>query len=42
MTPWLARQVLSTDKTGAHVQWLTRRKAFGRFATAFRKRDIFL
>lgn len=42
VTPWLARQVLSTDKTGAHVQWLTRRKAFGRFATAFRKRDIFL
>jgi NAD(P)-dependent dehydrogenase (short-subunit alcohol dehydrogenase family) len=41
VTPWLAAQVLATDKSGAHVQWLTRRKAFGRFATAFRKRDIF-
>ncbi len=41
VTPWLARQVLATDKTGAHVQWLTKRKAFLRFATAFRARDIF-
>ncbi len=41
VTPWLARQVLATNKTGAHVQWLTKRKAFGRFATAFRSRDIF-
>lgn len=41
VTPWLADQVLKTDKTGAHVQWLTKPKAFGRFATAFRKRDLF-
>ena len=41
VTPWLVEQVLRTDKTGAHVQWLTKRKAFARFATAFRKRDLF-
>jgi short-subunit dehydrogenase len=42
VTPWLADRVLATSKTGAHVQWLTRPKAFGRFATAaVRKRDIF-
>lgn len=41
VTPWLAEQVLRTDKTGAHVEWLTKRKAFVRFATAFRKRDLF-
>jgi NAD(P)-dependent dehydrogenase (short-subunit alcohol dehydrogenase family) len=41
VTPWLADQLLATDRTGAHVQWLTRRKAFFRFATAFRRRDLF-
>jgi NAD(P)-dependent dehydrogenase (short-subunit alcohol dehydrogenase family) len=42
VTPWLADRVLATHRTGAHVQWLTKPKAFGRFATAaFRKRDIF-
>jgi short-subunit dehydrogenase len=41
VTPWLVDRVLSTDRTGAHVQWLTKRKAFARFATAFRKRDLF-
>ena len=41
VTPWLAAQVLQTRKTGTHVQWLTRRKALLRFATAFRKRDLF-
>ena len=42
VTPWLADKVLATSRTGAHVQWLTRPKAFGRFATApIRKRDIF-
>ena len=42
VTPWLADRVLATSKTGAHVQWLTKPKAFGRFATAaVRKRDIF-
>lgn len=41
VTPWLADQVLKTNRTGAHVQWLTKPKAFARFATAFRKRDLF-
>ena len=41
VTPWLADRVLATDKSAAHVQWLTRRKAFARFATAFRSRDLF-
>ena len=41
VTPWLADQVLATNKTGAHVQWLTRGKAARRFAIAsFRKRDL--
>ncbi|WP_419841150.1 SDR family NAD(P)-dependent oxidoreductase [Candidatus Poriferisodalis sp.] len=42
VTPWLAEQVLAADKSGTHVAWLTRRRAFARFATApFRKRDLF-
>lgn len=42
VTPWLADQVLATDKSGARVAWLTRRKAGGRFMTAaFNKRDLF-
>jgi NAD(P)-dependent dehydrogenase (short-subunit alcohol dehydrogenase family) len=42
VTPWLADRVLATNRTGAHVQWLTKPKAFGRFATAaVRKRDVF-
>ncbi len=42
VTPWLADQMLATDKSGARVAWLTRRKAFGRFMTAaFRRRDLF-
>ena len=42
VTPWLADRVLATDRTGAHVQWLTKRKAFARFASApVRKRDLF-
>ena len=42
VTPWLAERLLAADKHGARVAWLTRPKAFGRFATAgFRKRDIF-
>jgi NAD(P)-dependent dehydrogenase (short-subunit alcohol dehydrogenase family) len=41
VTPWLVDRVLRTDRTGAHVQWLTRRKAFFRFATAFRRPDLF-
>jgi len=42
VTPWLADGVLATDKTGARVAWLTKRKAMGRFMTAgFKKRDLF-
>ena len=42
VTPWLADRVLATDRTGAHVQWLTKLKALGRFASApIRKRDLF-
>ena len=43
VTPWLADHILATDKSGARVVWLTRRKAFARFMTAaFRKRDLFV
>ena len=42
VTPWLAEQVLAADKPGTRIVWLTRRKAFARFAmAAFRKRDLF-
>ena len=42
VTPWLAQQVLATNKSGAKVAWLTTGKAFGRFMTAaFKKRDLF-
>ena len=42
VTPWLVDQVLATDRAGARVAWLTKPKAFGRFATAaFSKRDPF-
>ncbi len=42
VTPWLADHVLATDKSGARVAWLTRRKAGTRFMTAaFNKRDLF-
>lgn len=42
VTPWLAEQILAADKPGSHVAWLTRRKAFARFALSpFRKRDLF-
>lgn len=42
VTPWLADKVLATDRGGARVAWLTKPKAFGRFATAgITKRDPF-
>jgi NAD(P)-dependent dehydrogenase (short-subunit alcohol dehydrogenase family) len=42
VTPWLAEQVLKTNKNGARVAWLTSGKAFRRFMTAsFKKRDLF-
>ncbi|MEV4414053.1 SDR family oxidoreductase [Catellatospora sp. NPDC049609] len=41
VTPWLAEKVLAGAANGARVAWLTRGKAFWRFMTAFRKRDVF-
>lgn len=42
VTPWLVEQVLSTEKTGAEIQWLTTSKTLGRFLMApFRKRNLF-
>lgn len=42
VTPWLAQQVLASNKPGAKVAWLTTGKAFSRFMTAgFKKRDLF-
>ena len=42
VTPWLADQVLASNKPNAKVAWLTGGKAFGRFMTAgFNKRDLF-
>ena len=42
VTPWLAQQVLASNKPGAKVAWLTGGKAFGRFMTAgFNRRDLF-
>jgi NAD(P)-dependent dehydrogenase (short-subunit alcohol dehydrogenase family) len=41
VTPFLAERLLAHKGTGGHIQWLTRRKAAARFATAgFRKRDL--
>ena len=42
VTPWLAEQVLKTDRDGARVAWLTTGKVMARFLTArLRKRDLF-
>ncbi len=42
VVPWLAQQILTNDKSGARISWLTRRKVVGRFLAArFRKRDLF-
>lgn len=42
VTEHLAAEVLKPHKNGDRIDWLTRPKAFGRFATsAFHKRDIF-
>lgn len=41
VTPWLAREALASQKQGARIEWLTRRKAAARFATSFfRKRRV--
>jgi len=42
VTPWLADRVLSTDRTGANIQWLTSGKLFSRLLMSrFKKRDLF-
>ncbi len=42
VTPWLARKILSNDKHGIHISWLTRRRIMGRFLTLpFRRRELF-
>jgi NAD(P)-dependent dehydrogenase (short-subunit alcohol dehydrogenase family) len=42
VTPWLAQQVLTNEKNGACISWLSRRKVIGRFLMApFRKRNLF-
>jgi NAD(P)-dependent dehydrogenase (short-subunit alcohol dehydrogenase family) len=42
VTPWLAKNVLASEKDGSTVAWLTNSKAFFRFLTAgFNKRDLF-
>jgi short-subunit dehydrogenase len=42
VTPFLVEGILKTDKNGAAVRWLTKRKVWWRFfSSRFRKRDIF-
>lgn len=42
VTPWLADHVLTNQKSGSSISWLTRPKAFWRFLMApFNKRDLF-
>ncbi|PCI50872.1 MAG: chitin-binding protein [Alphaproteobacteria bacterium] len=42
VTPYLAKAILMTDKTGSRVAWLTRGKVARRFmGAAFNKRDLF-
>jgi NAD(P)-dependent dehydrogenase (short-subunit alcohol dehydrogenase family) len=43
VTPWLARQMLSNQKNGAHIRWLTTPKLVMRFLTTpFSRRDLFV
>ena len=42
VAPWLAERVLTNEKNGARIRWLTGGKAMWRFLTApFVKRDLF-
>lgn len=42
VTPWLADQILATNKNGARIRWLTNSKIAWRFLTSpFRKRNLF-
>ncbi len=39
VTPWLVEQVLADTKQGSRIAWLTKPKAAGRFAMAWRTKD---
>ncbi len=42
VAPWLARKILTNNKSGLRITWLTRGKIATRFLAApFRKRDLF-
>lgn len=42
VTPWLAKQILSNQKTGATISWMTKRKMLLRMISIpFKKRDLF-
>ena len=42
VTPWLVNKILSNNKNGVRIEWLTRSKVFLRFLTSpFHKRSIF-
>jgi len=42
VTPWLVDRVLSNDKSGSAIHYLTTSKIITRFATApFKRRDLF-
>jgi NAD(P)-dependent dehydrogenase (short-subunit alcohol dehydrogenase family) len=42
VAPWLAKKVMTNERTGVRFQWLTRTKVAWRFLAApFRKRDLF-
>ncbi len=42
VTPWLADRVLSNDRSGTDIRWLTGRKLFSRvLMSRFKKRDLF-
>ena len=43
VTPYLVQRMLSANKNGVHIKWLTNTKATFRFMTSpFRRRDLFL
>jgi short-subunit dehydrogenase len=42
VTPWLARQILSNQKTGVTISWMTKRKMLMRMMRIpFKKRELF-
>ncbi len=42
VAPWIAQRVLSNNRTGIHIRWLTKRRFIRRIVSApFTKRDLF-